>query len=143
MTERLQKPGLYGRLKGEDYELRSRGGDWILVSDRPVAGFEKSGFTKNAPASYAHTITPGDKVEPYRLSYTGTYRGLDLEVVPNGDGTVMAVSTNPASREYGFDSFDRDQWMKHIPLDDRQLRVTATRTPVSAPWLDSRSGGKR
>lgn len=129
----LRKPGLYARAQGVEYELLSIKGRWVLMSHSPAPGFTKLKTEKNATARYVHEITADAQIDTYRLSYDGTYRGVDVQVYPQAD-TLMVVAKDPSSRALGFENFDRGQWMKFFPLDDPQLRFTATRTPVVAPW---------
>lgn len=133
-SPRLPKSGLYARAQGVEYELLTIKGRWVLMSHSPAPGFTKLKTPKYTPARYVHEITGDARIDTYRLSYDGTYRGVDVQVYPQAD-TLMVVAKDPSSRALGFENFDRDQWMKFFPLDDPQLRFTATRTPVVAPWL--------
>lgn len=143
MSVAAQPPGLYARLRGVEYPLASQGGGWVLRASTATPGFEKAAATKRAGARYERRIAPGDALDCFRLSYAGTYRKLPVSISPSDSGRVMAITKDPRARENGFDSFERDEWVKLVPENDRDLRITATRTPVPAPWLRSDPGGRR
>ncbi|MCS3442557.1 hypothetical protein [Microbacterium phyllosphaerae] len=140
MTGALEKRGLHARWKGADYRLERKGSGWVLQTDRATAGFEKAAFTKHAPERFERKIDPTEKLECFRISHAGVYRRIAVELSPSNQGRVMAVTKDPRARENGFDSFERDAWVKLIPADDRDLRITETRTPVPAPWLTAPGG---
>lgn len=133
MSSPLRAPGLYARLDGVEYEVLSIKARWVLVSHSPASGFTKLDSTTSGPTRYVHEITGDDRLDTYRLSYDGRYRGVDVQVHPRGD-RLMAVSKDSEARTLGFENFDRGQWMRFFPQDDPQLRFTATRTPTAAPW---------
>ncbi|MFJ4223981.1 hypothetical protein [Microbacterium sp. NPDC089695] len=143
MSDAVQAPGLYARLKGVEYALVSRGGGWVLQTESATPGFEKAAATKRGGARYERRIAPGEKLDCFRLSHSGTYRKIPVTISPSNQGRVMAITKDPRARDNGFDSFERDEWVKLVSENDRELRITATRTPVPAPWLRSDSGGRR
>lgn len=142
MTGALEKRGLYARWKGVDYRLERKGAGWVLQTDTATPGFEKAAFTKHAPERFERTIDPTESLECFRISHSGVYRGIELEISRSNQGRVMAVAKDPRARENGFDSFERDAWVKLIPADDRDLRITEIRVPVPAPWLKPDPGGR-
>ncbi len=131
------------RYQGVDYPLVSQGSGWVMRTERATKGFEKAAATKGATTRYERRIAPEERLECFRLSHSGTYRGLPVRISPSNDGRVMAIAKDSRARENGFDSFERDEWVKLVPENDRELRITATRTPVPAPWLRSDHGGRR
>lgn len=143
MTDTVQKPGLYARVDGAEYPLIRHGGGWAVWAESPAPGFAPAPFTKHAGARYERAIAPNEKLECFRLSHSGVYRKIPVAVSPSNQGRVMAVTKDERAPDNGFDSFERDEWVKLIPLDDSQLRITTTRTPVPAPWLKSDPGGTR
>lgn len=138
-----QAPGLYARLRGGEYAIAHHDGGWVLRADRATSGFEKAGATKRAGARFERRVAPGEKLDCFRLSYAGTYRSMPVTVSPSNQGRLMAITKDPRARDNGFDSFERDEWVKLVPETDRELRFAATRTPVPAPWLRSDPGGRR
>jgi hypothetical protein len=140
VTDPLEKRGLHARWKGIDYRLHRKSSGWVLQTDRATPEFDKAAFTKHAPARFERKVDPTEKLECFRISHSGSYRGIPVELSPSNQGRVMVVTKDPRARDNGFDSFERDAWVKLIPANDRDLRITETRTPVPAPWLGADPG---
>lgn len=136
MTDTVQAAGLYARLGGVEYKVVSKAG-WALWSAHPASGFHKSG------RGYLRPIQPGEKLDSYRISHRGTYRGITVDLAPSTAGRVMAVSRDRRARDEGFDTLERDEWVKLIPRNDSELRFTTTRSPEPGPWMKAAAGSRR
>lgn len=137
MTGSVQQAGLYARLGGVEYEVIWKGG-WALWSGKPAVGFDKRGSN-----GYIRPIAEGEQLEAYRVAHSGSYRGISVSISPSNQGRVMATTKDPRAREAGFDTLERDEWVKLIPADDSQLRFTTTRTPEPGPWMAKGGSGRR
>lgn len=133
MTACLQRSRRYCLLDGEEFEVKYRGG-WILWSLRPHPG-----STKSHKSGYERPLTTSDALECYRVKHDGSYRGVNVQVEPVPNGSLMLVSSDGRARDLGFEPFERNEWATWVQPGDPQLRVTTTKTPVDAPW---RSGGR-
>ena len=119
---------------GVEVPLVRKGQGWQLLTDQEIAG-----FTRDEHGRYVRRIAMGDPLETecFRLRYRGTYRGIDFEVQA-AEGPVMAWTSDARSVAEGFQQVDRGEYRKTIPLDDPDLRITATRTPFPMPWAPKR-----
>ena len=136
-AETVQVTGRYVRLGDAEYEVISKGG-WALWSAQPAPGFKKPpGFTKHGGRGYLRPIQPGEQLECYRITHRGTYLGVAVSLHPSTEGRVMATSRDQHARDVGFEPFDRDEWVKLIPLDDPELRFTTIRAPEVGPWMNA------
>lgn len=124
----ILSPDRYVRIGDTEYPvIWSKG--WALWSKHPAPG-----FTKKSGAGFARPIEPGEPLECYALSHDGTYRGIPVRVAPSSRGRLMVTTKDDRARHEGFDPLDREEWVKILPDDDRELRFVTTRTPEPAPW---------
>lgn len=121
--------GRYVRLNGTEYKVVSKGG-WALWSPTPAPGFEKRGGS-----GFVRAVRPGERLECFRITNRGTYRGIPVEVLPSSAGRVMMVTRDARARDAGFDTLDRHDLVKVVPRSDRELRFTTTKTPEPGPWM--------
>lgn len=132
----MQKSGRYVRVGNTEYPLASPGGKWALWSPTPVEGFRKIG------SGWVRNIAPDEQLECFRVAHHGTYRGIPVTVEP-GDGALARLDTrDPRAAEQGFERFgferpELQSWLKFVPVDDRDLAFTTTRTPEPMPWAQS------
>lgn len=129
MTESVQNTGIHVRLGEAEYRVISKGG-WALWTDRPTPG-----FTKSSGNGFIRPIRPGERLNSYRITHRGTYRGIPVDVYPSNGGRVMATTRDARGREAGFNTLDRGEWVKLVRREDPELRFTTTRTPEPGPWM--------
>lgn len=127
--------GTYAVYDGVEVRLDRKGQGWQLVTEQKTAG-----FTRDEYGRYVRPIAMGDplELECFRLKYHGTYRGIAFEV-QSPEGPVMAWTRDSRSLAEGFNQVDRGEYRKTIPLDDPDLHITTTRTPLPVPWAAKRS----
>lgn len=127
MKHPLKPNGQYAVLRGAEYRLKFRGGRWVLWSDQMASGFTKVG------GGYFREIGSSDRIECFRLSYEGTYRGLKVSIHVSDRGQITAGTEDSRAADAGFDRLNRDEWVRAVPADDPNLRITMKRTPFPAP----------
>lgn len=132
-NEPVMPAGLYVRIGRGEYRVIREGG-WALWSASPAPGFKKSSGARG----YVRPIAPQEKLECHRVSQRGTYQGLAITVYPSSEGRVMVTTRDAKAVDLGFDTLERQEWVKIVPATDPQLRFSTTRTPTQAPWISSR-----
>ncbi|MET4539497.1 hypothetical protein ABIE37_001269 [Arthrobacter bambusae] len=122
--------GTYAMYDGVEVRLDRKGQGWELWTNERTVG-----FTSDERGRYVRRIAVGDplELECFRLEYHASYRGIDL-AVGSAEGPVMAWTSDSRSLAEGFKQVDRGEYRKTIPLDDPDLRITTSRTPIAVPW---------
>lgn len=122
--------GTYAVYDGVEVRLSRKGQGWELWTKERIVGFARDEYGR-----YLRRIAIGDplELECFRLEYHATYRGIAFEV-QSPEGPVMAWTSDSRSLAEGFGQVDRGEYRKTIPLDDPDLHIATTRTPIAVPW---------
>lgn len=127
--------GLHGIFEGVLYPLRFHKGGWAFRTDGPAAGFTADGDV------FVRMIAADDHVECFGFRHTGTYRGLEVTVLPRPGGDLELVSTDRAATEQGFTPHELRRggadWRTTLRAGDPELSVTSVRRPLPVPWADN------
>ena len=127
--------GLHGIFEGVLYPLRFHKGGWAFRSDHPAAGFTADGDV------LVRMIAADDHVECFGFRHTGTYRGLEVAVLPRPDGDLVLVSTDKTATDQGFTAHELRRggtdWRTTVRAGDPGLSVRSVRRPLPVPWADN------
>ncbi|TWD81675.1 hypothetical protein FB561_2795 [Kribbella amoyensis] len=132
----LRRSGRYALVDGAEYELVHRKSGWALQSDQPEAGFTP------LHANFIRMIAQDEEVQCFKVTHTGVYRDLVVNVMPGTEGLVQLSTRDCRSVDHGFIPFgferpEIQEYVHTVTVDDPDLRITTTREPIPAPWTQT------
>lgn len=142
--QRVVPQGRFAVVHGRELPLRSsRDRGWYVLSDdeHPGLSLRVSEFGEEF---YSYVPKDSEWLACVEYRSRAVYRGLELEAEATGNGKFLVVVhtshidipvTDQQANEAGLDFREPGLWSKVVELDDPDLVVTTTRTPIRPPWL--------